>query len=1163
MDPDHDPGQLRRTSSHTSTSSSRRSNAIRVKPRKYGSSNSLQPPTSTSLQPTSADTDDSLTSFPSLSPSPEVSPSALRQSYSNGGPTSAPRSPTSGVSEELSRRTQSLVGSLVATPSRQPSRAALFDDTPKDGSNDIPGNLHLTEDDRLRQVIAKNGSMKMVRQLAEDLAKRDAQMTALRRRAEERERVLRKMLRECEVSNLDVEKRLRELEKRDAGGKPGKGIGREGMSKNDHDREDGLRSEANMEERTELAMQDGVGQIQGLQQPGETQPDVIDGSGDQDATIRAKQINLSHVHGDESSQTTPVSGVKGTGKGWKGYLWPTAGTSQASSRRSSIHSDVEQEQRVPTRSRASTLTQPRRSVLGEGIFKPPSPGLFRTVSSNAAFSRSNSQPTANGRELTDADSNRSSTSVASWATKLFAGSGQGKNDKLSTRGRSNGTIDKAERSSSRVSINTADSASKAVNAKLLGVRTNTLKGSLAPKGTFRVGSPENKRFSGAIGFGPASPSSVDHADTNLGPVEMDTILPEESRPPTLAQLHYNMSDGGEYLTDRFGFIYDQRRKKRQAEAAAALQKNKRNSGFESIGSARDVLSAAGKDENPFPLETTSPRPDSPNSNHGDVGTKKSKTWQDFLQLAKFPTELLAHTPVAAPITAVDGHDEEEDVPTDITTKNTITSRGSVPMLSTNPQPSAIRIVSGNAEFVAPRTSGSTTPTDQIGNPINQPDPVKSLLQQLTEVHDSLQQNKSVRWNDFLRKVRAERRLEIETASNEGRPQNKAMPEVSLTEGEVIGVAGLGNKGKVGRAKWKEFKNLVLGGIPVAFRAKVWAECSGATAMRIPGYYDDLITRGNDDPIIVNQIQMDITRTLTDNIYFRRGPGVNKLNEVLLAYSRRNPEVGYCQGMNLITACLLLIMPTAEDAFWLLASMIEEILPKGYYDHSLLTSRADQQVLRSYVSTLLPKLSAHLDDLGIELEALSFQWFLSVFTDCLSAEALFRVWDVVLCINDGSTFLFQVALALLKLNEGSLLECETPAGVYHYINHQMTNHAISIDGLIQASEALKKDVRRDDVAERRAVAVQREVDFIRQREQAVEDAMRNRARGKKKVTDVIEEEELRKEEARAVDSGASEDLEVPIRSSRSSSVGLEESEDQYREMTFRQPMPIDEEMEWRG
>jgi hypothetical protein len=392
---------------------------------------------------------------------------------------------------------------------------------------------------------------------------------------------------------------------------------------------------------------------------------------------------------------------------------------------------------------------------------------------------------------------------------------------------------------------------------------------------------------------------------------------------------------------------------------------------------------------------------------------------------------------------------------------------------------------------------------------------------LTELHDLLQRERTVRWNEFLRKVRAERRKEGEAAAAAAAASDRPskainMPEVSLADGEMVGISGLGNKGKVGRAKWREFRALVLGGIPVALRSKIWSECSSASSMRVPGYYDDLVKGvGGTEPdaSVVAQIDMDINRTLTDNVFFRKGPGVTKLKEVLLAYSRRNPEVGYCQGMNLITASLLLITPTAEDAFWLLTSMIEVILPQHYYDHGLMASRADQVVLRQYISKVLPKLSEHLENLGVELEALTFQWFLSVFTDCLSAEALYRVWDVVLCLDvssavnknsatasnptssaptpigthenasksatkdmtsgsgGGSTFLFQIALALLKLNENQLLTtCSTPAELYTYINHQMTNHAISIDGLIQASEALRNVVRPEDVVAKRTEAL---------------------------------------------------------------------------------------------
>lgn len=123
--------------------------------------------------------------------------------------------------------------------------------------------------------------------------------------------------------------------------------------------------------------------------------------------------------------------------------------------------------------------------------------------------------------------------------------------------------------------------------------------------------------------------------------------------------------------------------------------------------------------------------------------------------------------------------------------------------------------------------------------------------------------------------------------------------------------------------------------------------------------------------------------------------------------------------------------------------------------------------------ILPTLDSHLSKLGVELEALTFQWFLSIFTDCLAAEALFRVWDVILCLV-GSPFLFQVALALLKLNEKALLNCNSAAGVYSYLNGEMTHQGISIDGLIRESDGMRGMVKRVDVERRRERAVKREL-----------------------------------------------------------------------------------------
>lgn len=100
---------------------------------------------------------------------------------------------------------------------------------------------------------------------------------------------------------------------------------------------------------------------------------------------------------------------------------------------------------------------------------------------------------------------------------------------------------------------------------------------------------------------------------------------------------------------------------------------------------------------------------------------------------------------------------------------------------------------------------------------------------------------------------------------------------------------------------------------------------------------------------------------------------------------RNTAVGYCQGMNLVTSTLLLVHADEEEAFWVLSAIIERILPDDFFSPSLLSSRACPLVLLDYVQEQLPKLHAHLTKLEIDIGAICFSWFLSLFTDCLPIE----------------------------------------------------------------------------------------------------------------------------------------------------------------------------------
>ena len=1003
-----------------------------------------------------APSDKSLTSFPSFSPD---SPREERSSFfpargRDGSATVASSRKTSGQSLAISEQGEgqqaegqaeaqteaqdrlqpsAIVDNLTTTTPISPARGALFEDAPL-ASRKVPGSLHHADDKHIERLIARHGAVALVRQISEDLAQRDAQMASLRRRADERERALRKIILECGLSSLDVETRLRALEQEARANGTSRRTSGEGLSDLMTD-----------------AMSDDV------RYPYSSAFD--------DATIRASSVPLSAASDAETA--------KGSARGWKDYLWG-GGTVKKSSRANSLAKEASKQ--PPAVVKATTE---RRPPLQEDLFNPPEQDSARSSS------RASSVSSAHGSRK---------PSLASMALRLVAGgASMGRDGEI--RGRASsaqaggaGSL----RAPSSSSVTTAGSA-RAVSAqggpKALMVMRR-------PPGPVRpIDVPLRAQLPDRWDTMVSTPGGDPLArQQSYGPVEMDTILPAEAQPPTLTHI-YNNHRGADYLTDRFGFIYDQRRKKRQRDAA------KKGSRTEMITNGRSGLS-------PVVLEDSASgtlsfgsdgRPSTPGSSEDLREDAKPKRWQDYLKIATFPTELLSHTPLIN----AQGFEVMEAI-------ETPKSPGHETPKSPSHSPS---IMSEDRGFLpSATTTAAITPSDSEIQPPSEGDqppaatlakedaePVRLLLENLNNLHDTLQREKTVRWNDFLRKVRAERKRDGEAAAAaaaaaaEARFQRATavMPETRLGDGELIGVASLGIQGKIGRAKANEFKSLVLAGIPVAYRSKIWSECCGAKALCIPGYYASLTAQpeSGDDPAVVSQIKADITRTLTDNIFFRKGPGVQKLHEVLLAYARRNPDVGYCQGMNLVVANLLLLTPSAEDAFWILCSMVETILPPHYFDHSLLASRADQLVLRQYVTEVLPRLSAHFDALSIDLETMTFQWFLSLFTDCLSAEALFRVWDVVLTTpHEGGAFLFQVALALLKLNERALLGCESPAEVYTYINHQMTNHAISIDGLVQASEGLRRLVRREEIEVRRARAMEGEREVGRRREEGLREVV---------------------------------------------------------------------------
>ena len=221
-------------------------------------------------------------------------------------------------------------------------------------------------------------------------------------------------------------------------------------------------------------------------------------------------------------------------------------------------------------------------------------------------------------------------------------------------------------------------------------------------------------------------------------------------------------------------------------------------------------------------------------------------------------------------------------------------------------------------------------------------------------------------------------------------------------------------------------------IPDKYRKDIWMISSGAKLEMVnhKHYYDNLVYYFPEFiPLVMEkQITLDVRRTFQKKEEINLENKVKRLNAILLAYSKRNINVGYCQGFNFIVGYLLDIYSNDEEVFWLFTSIIDNIFPTDYYV-ALCGVMADTNMLIELIKKKYPNFN---EQHQIYFSNAIVRFLSTLFTKTSNKNTINSILDAIFL--DGIIAVYNIVLYLADLLMRYNESIEVPLTLENLINY---------------------------------------------------------------------------------------------------------------------------------